>query len=109
LSKQNPRNHLGESMSKKFDLKKQIKEMEDKARSEALALAAESAPSIVDINAAPETISFDQWWMGVSAKAGMKPYLKEILAVDFKARGLSKNETKEKFDATLKIFGINLP
>jgi hypothetical protein len=35
--------------------------------------------------------------------------MKEILAVDFKARGLSKSETQEKFDATLRVFGISVP
>jgi hypothetical protein len=96
-------------MSKKNDLKKQIKEMEDKARADALARAAESIPSVLEVEAGPKTISFDQWWITINSKIALRPYMKEILVADFKARGLSKNETKEKFDETLRIFGINVP
>jgi len=96
-------------MSRKNDLKKQIKEMEDKARQDALATAAKSVPSVLEVEAAPTTVSFDQWWMMVNSKISLKPYMKEIIAVDFKSRGLSKNETSEKFDATLRIFGLDVP
>lgn len=95
-------------MSKKYDLKKQIKEMEDKARAEAMAAVQAPAPATTE-EATPATVSFDQWWMMVNSKVSLKPYMKEIIVVDFKARGLSKNETAEKFDATLRVFGINVP
>lgn len=55
---------------------------------------------------ADETVSFDQWWMVLNAKTPLRAHLKEILLAEFKSRGLSKNETKERYDDALRLFGI---
>lgn len=86
------------------DLKRQIKEMEEKARAEAQAVS-----EVVVV--APEsdeqpTVSFDQWWMMVGRKVKMRQHMKEILLVDFAARGLTKQETEQKYDDALRVFGI---
>lgn len=82
------------------DLRKKMREMEDKNR--------ELAPRPVVEDAAPEEMSFDQWWITINKIGKLRPHLKEILEVDFKARGLSKKETKERYDEALKVFGIKL-
>lgn len=87
-----------------IELKKQIKEMEDRARQEA---QASSEVTIIQPDG-DERISFDQWWMLIQGQAKMRPHMKEILLVDFMARGLTKKETKQKYDDTLRIFGIVL-
>jgi hypothetical protein len=92
-------------MSKKNDLKKQIKEMEDKARAEVLAKQA----SLETVSQEPQKVSFDQWWISINSRVSLKPYMKEILLADFKARGVSKSETLEKYDETLRTFGISVP
>ncbi len=82
---------------KDLELKRQIKEMEDALRKEAIV---ESKPD------EQEGMSFDQWWIIINQKVSMRPHLKEILIADFKARGLSKLESEEKFNEALKLFGI---
>jgi hypothetical protein len=85
-----------------MDLKRRIKDMEDKDR-EANPIAA--ASTVLEVKEA-NTVSFDQWWMMVAHKVKMRPHLKEILWADFNARGLSRNETEQKYDDTLRIFGV---
>jgi hypothetical protein len=88
-----------------LEMRKQIKEVEDKKRIEALR-AAKAKP--VSPNEGIPTVSFDQWWMTVNGKASLKPWMKEIIWVDFKARGLGKSETEEAYNNALKLFGIKL-
>lgn len=84
------------------DLRKKMREVEDKSRTAAMeAIPVVQAPS-------DSEISFDQWWILINKVGKLRPHMKEILEVDFKARGLSKSETKERYDATLKIFGIEI-
>jgi hypothetical protein len=83
---------------KDLELKRQIKEMEDKLRSEN---AAQVQPDAED-----SKISFDQWWIIINGKVSMRPHLKEILLADFRARGLSKREDEAAYDNALKLFGI---
>lgn len=88
----------------KFDpeLRKKMREVEDKAREESMA----SLP--VSQESKAEEISFDQWWILINKMVKLRPHYKEILEADFKARGLKKRETKEKYDEALKIFGIKI-
>lgn len=52
-----------------------------------------------------EHINFDQWWMMMNKKLKLKSHIKEILSAEFKARGLVKNEIKQKFDDAARLFG----
>jgi hypothetical protein len=90
-------------MSKNYkdrELKRAIKEMEDKLRQEAAPAA--SNPEDID-----NKVSFDQWWVMIHSKVSMRPHYKEILLVDFQARGLTKLETEQRYNDTLRVFGIN--
>lgn len=85
--------------NKDLELKRQIKEMEDKARKEA-------APTQSAEENKDSKVSFDQWWVMINHKITMRPHMKEILLVDFLARGLTKSETEQRYDDTLRVFGI---
>lgn len=54
-----------------------------------------------------ETISFDAWW-SMRTKLIPKNHTKEVIMVDFKARGLKLLETIENFDAALVKYGIKV-
>ena len=82
------------------ELANKIKLMEKKKREEALAKMAEDK--------APKEISFDQWWMLVSKKVTIPHHVKEIIRVDFKARGLSDKELEVKFNKALELFGYKI-
>lgn len=85
-----------------LDLEKQIKQMEDASRAEAMT----KVVVVPSTDPAPvEKMSFDQWWMVINRKIKMRTHLKEILHADFKARGLSKLETEQKYDDALRLFG----
>lgn len=77
-----------------------IKLMEQKKREEQLVQMAEEK--------APKEISFDQWWMLVNRKITIPHYVKEIIRVDFKARGLKDKELEAKFDKALELFGYKI-
>ena len=64
-----------------------------------------AAGKAVAAEVAAEQLSFDQWWMTMSKKLKLLGHMKEILQADFAARGLTKNETKHKFDNAMKLFG----
>jgi hypothetical protein len=91
-------------MVKKKSIREQIKEMEVKSRQQAI----EAAPAPAKPKE-PAAISFDQWWMVASKKLKLKPWLKEVIAADFKARGLSKDEKEESYNQALEKFGYKLP
>lgn len=92
--------------SRKLDpeLKRQMKEMEDKQREHALANAEVTIvpPPGQDV----KKVAFDQWWMMLNGKKKLRPSLKEVLWAEFKSRGLSKEESVEAYDNALKLFGI---
>lgn len=88
-----------------LEMRKQIKEVEDKKRIEAIR-AAKAKP--ISPNAGIPTMTFDQWWMTVNGKKSLKPWMKEIVWADFKARGKTKNETEESYNKALELFGIKL-
>lgn len=93
-------------MSKRKSIKQQIKEMEAKKREEVQANLPPPKPSPAKQE---KTISFDQWWMKVTKRVKLSTWLKEVILADFKARGLSKEETEERFNKALELFGYKLP
>ena len=76
-------------------LKAKIKEMENMKREKA-------APVKLDVK-----VSFDSWYHQRKGKIP-KQHLKEIIAADFKSRGLKGEATMEEFDKALKLYGIKL-
>lgn len=87
------------------ELKRKIKAMEDQARSEAMA----SAPvqMVQPEGEDQDTMSFDQWWMLAQGRVKLRPHMKEIIWADMQARGVSKKEPQEKYDAALRLFGYS--
>jgi len=81
----------------------EIKKTQDKKREE----VAVNAPAKPD---APsnEAISYEQWWMIANRKIKLKPWLKEVMFVDFKARGAGKMETEKKYNELLRLFGYQI-
>ena len=77
------------------DLKAKIKEMESQKREA-------SAPVKTD-----KAVSFDSWYHQRSTKIP-KQHRKEVIAADFKSRGLGKQATMDEFDKALKLYGIKL-
>lgn len=95
------------SKNKKADieLKRKIKEMEDKARAEAMS---NSSYTVIKEEKQEEAqLSYDQWWMIAQSRAKMRPHMKEIIWAEMKSRGLSKNETMSKYDKALRLFGYS--
>jgi hypothetical protein len=90
---------MDNKIKKDPELKRQIKKMEDERRKEAGPI--DSAPEDKE-----NKISFDTWWVMINNKCPMRPHLKEILLADFQSRGLSKLETEQRYDDTLRVFGI---
>ena len=82
---------------KKNDVKGTIKEMEAKKR--------ENLTENIEV--VPNKVSFETWWFmrsrGIPAR-----HSKEIILVDFKARGLTMDETLADFDAALEKYGVSL-
>ena len=83
------------------ELRKQIKERQKEDREKA------KTEVIVPVEKKAEEgkISFDQWWMKINKKIKLRYHLKEIIWVDFKARGADKMELESKYDEMLKLFG----
>lgn len=66
--------------------------------------------TVVDSVSAAEpvpTVEFDVWFV-MREKRIPPQHMREILWADFKARGLSKSETVEAYDAALAAYGIKL-
>lgn len=57
--------------------------------------------------ARPSKMSFDAWW-AVTAKKIAEHHRKEIVFADFKARGLSANETMAAYNNALQRYGVKL-
>jgi hypothetical protein len=78
------------------DLKNKIKEMENKNRKE-------SAPVV----ALKALVSFDSWFHQRKDKIA-RCHHKEIIAADFKARGMEDRASIEDFDKALELYGVKL-
>ena len=87
-----------------LEMKRKIKEMENQARVDAMASA---SFTVVETENKEEQMSYDQWWMMAQGRQKMRPHLKEVIWADMKARGLSKKETKNKYDEALRLFGYS--
>jgi len=86
---------MAKKSKKEIDLKEKIKEMENSKR--------EVLPTIqVD-----KKITFDSWYHQRKNKIP-KQHMKEILAADFKSRGLGIEATMKEYDKALKLYGIKL-
>lgn len=55
-----------------------------------------------------ELIEFEQWWSLVGSKLGQPPYVKGILKVDAKARGVKDLETMERWNWAAKQYGLDI-
>jgi len=77
----------------------EIKAMESQKREEEKKLI----PSV----AAEELVPFDAWWVKRSSHIPVA-HRKEIIAADFRGRGLKDSETMASFDAALMQYGIKL-
>ena len=77
------------------ELKAKIKEMETKKREETITIKPD------------KKVSFDSWYHQRKNKIP-KQHMKEILAADFKSRGLGQEATMEEYDKALKLYGIKL-
>jgi hypothetical protein len=87
------------------NLKKQIKEMEAQKRAEILS---NSNVSFIDPNGNKDTVSYDQWWMVANKKLKLSYHIKEIILADFKGRGYKTDETMERFNEALSLFGYKI-
>ena len=82
--------------SAKPSLREQIKLMEAERRQQT---AAEPKPD--------KTVSFDSWYHQRKQNIP-KHHMKEILAADFKSRGLGDQATMAEYDKALKLYGVKL-
>ena len=96
--------HMESKKDKKaeYELRKKMKEMENKQFQEILSTQPE------EVSSEPKVISFDEWWMIINSKVPQKEWLKEIIWADFKARGRGKKETEEYYNEALRLFGIKI-
>ena len=83
-----------------MELRKKIKEEESKQRAEAM----RNAPVTI-VEKKEEKVSFDIWWITSNKQLKLQPHLKEIIWADFKARGACSEETQERYDEMLALFG----
>lgn len=90
--------------AKKIDIEllKQMRAMEVIKREEAL----KDTDVTIITGSNDEKIDFDTWWMDINRRVKMKSWMKEVVQADFKGRGLGKHESIEKFDESLRLFGI---
>ena len=61
---------------------------------------------IITEDSESDTVEFDVWWMDVNRRVTLKQWMKEIVKVDFKSRGLNNKEKLERFDDALRVFGV---
>ena len=79
---------------------KEIKEMESRMREKTIEKNKVVFKEV-------EKVSFDSWFF-IRSKDIPKKHAREIIIVDFKARGLKNEETMEVFDEALKKYGVKL-
>jgi len=89
-------------MAKK-NLMKEIQEMENRARKEAMGSNKQEAP----VENKPEEIDLDSWYF-LRSKSIPGHHMKEIIRADFKARGLGNKDTMENFDKALESYGVKI-
>lgn len=53
-------------------------------------------------------VTFDEWWMSREEQIKKPAYIKEILRVDARARGLSKKELRSRWDWAARQFGLEI-
>lgn len=97
------------TMSKKEEikLKRAIRKAEAEKRKKALEVQEVKVMQPKEEKESKEKkVTFDQWWMLMNKKRNLKPWLKEIVWADFKARGVSKMEKEKVFEDALKLYGI---
>lgn len=95
---------MAKKEKQQVDLAKEIKDMERKAREEALKAAA-SQEAVGEQK--EEEILFDAWYASRANSIPSK-HMKEILRADFAGRGLKNKETAAKFDMALEKYGVKL-
>jgi hypothetical protein len=61
--------------------------------------------TVEEVKIIEKKMDFAAWYY---SKKIPKMHTKEIIFADFKARDLTKEETKEKFDEALKKYGLDL-
>ncbi len=93
-----------EKKKQKVDLAKEIRNMERKAREEALKAAAAQE----DAGEQKEQLVLFDAWYALRANSIPSKHMKEILRADFAGRGLGNKETVEKFDLALEKYGVKL-
>lgn len=94
-----------EAATKKLDIEqlKAIKAMEVKKRE---VILKREEVTIIAQEKEDDKMEFDIWWMDISRRVKLKSWMKEIVKVDFKGRGLNIKETKKRFDDSLRLFGV---
>jgi len=80
----------------------EIKRMESEMREKSI----KEAKPIIKADE-PVKIAFETWYF-MRSKSIPSRHAKEIIIVDFKARGLKEKETVEIFDEALRKYGIEL-
>lgn len=85
--------------AKNKDARKAIKEYEKSQREAAQKLASNQEET--------KLVDFDQWWLERANVIKQPQYIKEILKADAKGRGLTGNQSYEKWDWAAKQFGLS--
>lgn len=70
-------------------------------------MAKNTKPVAAPVQKLSPAVSFDVWW-AITSKKIPAQHKKEIIAADFKARGLSNNETLSAFNTALDKYGVNI-
>ena len=91
------------SVSKELELHAKIKAAEDLKREK---LLKDATVTIITAESDSDLVEFDIWWMDITRRVTLKQWMKEIVKVDFKSRGLGSKETIEHYDDGLRIFGV---
>ena len=65
----------------------------------------QQTPPVRTLTAQAPKVSFDVWW-ATTAKKLATHHRKEIVMADFKARGLSTQETMVAYDKALQLYGV---
>lgn len=85
---------------KEENINKEIKKMESAKREKLI-----NKP--VNKKIEPSKIPFDTWFF-MRCQSIPKQHAREIIIVDFKARGLKNEETVDAFDKALSEYGVKL-
>jgi len=97
MAKKKRQNEIEESVANE-----EIKKMESEMRENSIK-SVKPVSKVIK----PNKVTFDTWFF-IRSKAIPKRHAKEIIIVDFKARGLKNEETMEIFDEALNKYGVKL-